>query len=147
VTKNCDKWDKTYAEYKQMCLCQPSTAEGTFLVMSRANNSMTGIEIKHYAQLIIVFADSMKPKPSIEQIKITHERLNELKYLLKRPGLSNDGKNNLIRKYVGGVCWICGSLPTKILTYDVVGAKLIERYCDKCFKKWEEPERTFEVDK
>jgi hypothetical protein len=101
---------------------------------------MTGTEIKHHAQLVIEFADSMKSKPSIEQIKITKERLNELKYLLKRPGLSNDGKNNLIRKYVGGVCWICGNFPTKILTYDVVGAKLIERYCDKCFEKLEESE-------
>jgi hypothetical protein len=49
---------------------------------------MTGTEIKHHAQLIIEFADSMKSKASIEQIKIRKERLNELKYLLKRPGLN-----------------------------------------------------------
>jgi hypothetical protein len=83
----------------------------------------------------------MKPKPTIEPIKVTTERLRELKYLLKKPGLSSNGKNNLIRKYVGGACWTCGNLPTKILTYDVVGAKVIERYCDKCFQKWEKSER------
>jgi hypothetical protein len=31
----------------------------------------------------------------------------------------------------------CGKVPTKLETYDMDGASLIEKYCDKCFEKWD----------
>jgi hypothetical protein len=41
-------------------------------------------------------------------------------------------KTSLIKKYVG-TCVSCYDIPTKIVTYDVGDAKVIQRYCPKCF--------------
>jgi hypothetical protein len=51
------------------------------------------------------------------------------------------GRKRLIKLY-GGVCTACGMYPDYKVTYDVgdknQGAKLIQRYCQTCFSKWEE---------
>jgi hypothetical protein len=36
---------------------------------------------------------------------------------------------------MGGTCFICQQMPTKIASYDMDGISLIERYCDKCIEK------------
>lgn len=77
---------------------------------------------------------AMKSKPKIEEIKITKEELAEIASLLKRDSLTTEFKNRIIKKYAGGVCGICGDVPSKKITYDADGATVIERYCDKHFK-------------
>lgn len=51
------------------------------------------------------------------------------------------GRKRLIELY-GGVCISCGKWPNYKVTYDVSDpkqqAKLIQRYCQTCFEKWED---------
>jgi len=55
--------------------------------------------------------------------------------------MTAEGKNRIIKKYAGGICSMC-DVPTRIATYDVRGAQVVERYCcEECFKKWERFER------
>ena len=82
-----------------------------------------------------LITDSMKPEPKIEKIKITKRQLDEIASLLKKESLTTEFKNRVIKAYAGGVCAICGGIPTKKIIYDADGATIIERYCDKCFKK------------
>ena len=78
----------------------------------------------------------MKSEPKIEEIKLTKKQRDELKTELKKTITTTEGRNRTIKKYAGGVCSMCGGMPTKIATYDADGATVIERYCDKCFQKW-----------
>lgn len=79
-----------------------------------------------------------KSNTVIESIKITLEQLSRLKSELEKSSITSNGKNDIIRKYAGGVCSICGNVPSKIVTHDANGAKIIERYCDKCFDRMKE---------
>ena len=74
--------------------------------------------------------------PKITEIAIDKQKLQDLQDILKNPHVSADAKSALIKKVAGGFCSYCGELPTKIINYDRDGATLIEKYCDKCFKKW-----------
>lgn len=46
-----------------------------------------------------------------------------------------------LRELYSGICSSCGAWPSYIVSRDVgdkhQGAKLIERYCQTCFSKWE----------
>jgi hypothetical protein len=84
---------------------------------------------------------SMKREPRIETITIENNTLRELESLLQSSNLTDKGRNDIIRKYAGGVCLTCGNIPTKKLIYDAGGAQLIERYCENCFKKWDKLEK------
>ena len=76
-----------------------------------------------------------KSEPKIEGIKITGSELRELKSELNKPNITNEVKHRIIKNLVGGVCIICGGVPSKKITYDADGATVIERYCNKCYKK------------
>ena len=82
------------------------------------------------------FTDMNSP-PQISNIVIDRHRLKDLKDKLKNPHFSEDAKSAFIKKIVGGFCSRCEKIPTKIVTYDVGGAQLIEKYCNKCFKQWD----------
>ena len=86
-------------------------------------------------------SDLTNSKPEISEIIIDKQKLKGLQERLKNPHFSHDAKNDLIKKVAGGFCSDCGEIPTKIVSYDMDGAKLIEKYCDKCFKKWEKLEK------
>lgn len=75
-----------------------------------------------------------KSEPKIEKIKITKKQRDELKAELKKT-MTTEGINRTIKKYAGGICSMCGNIPTKNIIFDVDGAQVIERYCDKCFKR------------
>ena len=79
----------------------------------------------------------MKHDPKIENIKITKNQLDEIASLLKKESLTTEFRNRVIKAYAGGVCVICGYVPSKKITYDVDGAQVVERYCDKHFKSSE----------
>jgi hypothetical protein len=76
-----------------------------------------------------------KPKPTITPIVIADDKLQFLKKKLDDPSLSQYLKRDFIRVIMGGTCFICQQMPTKIASYDMDGISLIERYCDKCMEK------------
>lgn len=76
-----------------------------------------------------------KSEPKIEKIKISKDERDELEAELKKT-MTTEGTNRTIKKYAGGVCSMCGEIPTRNITFDAEGATVIERYCDKCFQKW-----------
>ena len=75
-----------------------------------------------------------KSEPKIEKIKLSRKIKEEISLLIKRNSLTTVVRNRIIKRYAGGVCLICGDVPTKKITYDVDGAVLVERYCSKHFK-------------
>lgn len=77
----------------------------------------------------------MKSDPKIESIKITKKHLDEISSILKKESLTTEVRNRVIKEYAGGICAICGDIPTKKITYDADGAQVIERYCHKHFKR------------
>jgi hypothetical protein len=77
----------------------------------------------------------MRSNPKIEEIKLTTKQLEEIVSLIKRDSLTTEVKNRIIKRYAGGVCLICGEVPTKKFTYNADGAIVIERYCSKHFKR------------
>lgn len=75
-----------------------------------------------------------KSEPKIEKIKLSRKIKEEISLLIKRNSLTTVVRNRIIKQYAGGVCLICGDVPTRKITYDVDGAVLVERYCSKHFK-------------
>jgi len=75
-----------------------------------------------------------KPKPIIERIQIDKDKLQFLKDLIANPKISPFDKNKIIKK-ITGLCAICGSYATQIVTYKLDDISLIERYCDTCISK------------
>ena len=105
-------------------------------------------------------------KPIITKIEFTKEILDEIdkikkgepvpktKIITNKDGRSYEyttnkrfsyevGRKRLVELY-SGQC-PCGNYPDYRLSYDVgdehQGAKLIERYCEPCFRKWENRKR------
>lgn len=83
----------------------------------------------------------MKLKPIVEPIKIEKEKLEELELILKCIKTTDSLRYDAIKEYAGGVCMLCAQLPTRLVRYDMDGAQLVERYCEKCFKKWDQLEK------
>lgn len=106
-------------------------------------------------------------KPEIIKIEFTKEILDEIdkikkcepvpktKIVTNKNGYSYEytsnkrfsyevGRKRLAQLYKG-ICTSCGDYPAYRLSYDVgdehQGAKLIERYCEPCFRKWENRRR------
>jgi hypothetical protein len=106
-----------------------------------------------------------KNKPTIKKIVFTKDELDEIDNIKKgqavpktktvtnkKSGYSYEyttnrkfsflvGRKRMIKLY-GGVCTACGNWPEYKVLYDRSskdqGAKLIQRYCQSCFSKWEE---------
>lgn len=78
--------------------------------------------------------NNKKPKAVIEPIIISEDEREKLNTLLNSV-VSKGTKRRGIIQTVGGVCAICGQIPTHNLIYKLEGATLIERYCDKCLPK------------
>ena len=83
----------------------------------------------------------MNSTPEIRKIVLDKNKLKELLIRLKSPHVSDAAKTHLIKKVAGGFCSQCEGIPTKIVSYDVDGAQVIQKYCDKCFKKWDKLEK------
>ncbi len=75
-------------------------------------------------------------KPKIEQIVITDENLKLIHDCLEGRGaaVGQVRKQNIIKTVVGGQCIVCHGIPQKKLIYPVLGVKLVEYYCNNCFK-------------
>ena len=83
----------------------------------------------------------MNSKPEIRRIALDKNTLNKLLERIKNPRVSESAKNRLIKKVAGGFCCDCEGVPAKIVSYDVDGAQLIQKYCDKCFKRWDKGQK------
>jgi len=77
-------------------------------------------------------------KPTITKINLSEDQMKELTRLLKLE-MESTRREDLIKKYVGGLCSVCGDIPTILVTYDVsdleMKAQKIERYCPNCFER------------
>ena len=58
----------------------------------------------------------------------------------RSPRFRGRKKFALIKKIVGGLCCQCEGIPPKLSVMMWVIAQLIEKYCEKCFKKWKQRE-------
>lgn len=76
-----------------------------------------------------------KPRPVIKPIHYSKDRLKVMQQKLAQPNLSDYQKRDYFRRLAGGSCAICQGMPTKMLTYDMNGISLIEKYCDACIEK------------
>ena len=83
----------------------------------------------------------MSSTPEIRKIALDKNVMEQLLLRLKNPHVSDAAKNHLIKKLAGGFCSECEAIPTIIVSYDVDGAQLIQKYCDECFKKWDKLEK------
>lgn len=78
----------------------------------------------------------MKLKRVISEIVVNKDELDDLSKILSSNKFSSDAKRSK-QKHLTGECCMCPAIPNKLVIYDMDGAKKIERYCDKCFEKWE----------
>jgi|ERR1051325_7933723 hypothetical protein len=117
---------------------------------------------KNDNDFVIVVKPQMKP--IIKKIQFSKEQLDEIdkinkgeavpktklvttkngyayEFTTKRKFSFSVGRKRLTELY-GGVCTACGKYPDYKVTYDVGDknqpAKLIQRYCQMCFSKWED---------
>lgn len=65
-------------------------------------------------------------KPKIIPLKVDKEKLEQLKKILDDKDEIYFHKRDAIKKLTG-MCSICGGIATKILSYDVEGAQLIQK--------------------
>jgi hypothetical protein len=126
----------------------------TQLINSRVNSEIREMLLGHKIGLASCYyrptqEDMLKEyekgidlKPRIEDIEINLDELNK-ELRLK----SDKQKLHMIRKYAGGVCTGCYSIPTKKISYDIGDAILVERYCDKCFNFSKDGRRKKDIDK
>lgn len=82
--------------------------------------------------------------PRVENIKLSREQKEEIDKLSK--GESKVGRKYIdkfvskverrkIKAIIGGFCCLCRSMPSKKVSYDQEGAKLIEWYCEECWHR------------
>ncbi len=75
------------------------------------------------------------PKPSIEDIVISDEKLAECNSKIMLKG-SDKYRSRVIRDYVGGNCLYCYKVPSKKVVYDIgEGSKFVEWFCNDCWHK------------
>ena len=103
----------------------------------------------------------MTSKPIIKKIKLTKEQQEEIEtikkgmsvskttivknatrkyeyeYTTKARPLSERQQKDKLRKIYGGLCCVCGGFSNYNISYDMDGAKRVERYCKKHFDKWQ----------
>jgi hypothetical protein len=103
-------------------------------------------------------------KTTIKKIVFTKEQLDEIdrinkgqtvpkvRTLTNKSGYTYDVTYNKRFSYLlaqkrlaelyGGLCTVCRNYPDFKVSYDVgnknQGARLVQRYCEKCFSKWED---------
>jgi hypothetical protein len=78
----------------------------------------------------------MKLKRVISEIVVNKDELDDLSKILSSNKFSLHAKRRK-QRYLTGECCMCLAIPNKLVTFDMDGAKKIEKYCDKCFEKWE----------
>ena len=76
-----------------------------------------------------------KPTPTLRPINISKEQLRDFRNLLSDPRTSQKIKKRFMLEKASGYCSMCGDIATQIASYDMVGATLVEKYCDACLAR------------
>ena len=76
-----------------------------------------------------------RPTPTFRPINISKEQLRDFRNLLSEPRTSEKIKKRFMNDKAGGCCSTCGDMATQIASYDMDGAILVEKYCDRCLAR------------
>ena len=76
-----------------------------------------------------------RPTPTLRPVHISIEQLRDFRNLISDPRTSQDIIKRFMVEKAGGYCSVCGDIATQIASYDMVGATLVEKYCDTCLAR------------
>jgi len=76
-----------------------------------------------------------RPTPTLQPVYISEEQLKDFRDLISNPRTSRDIKKRFMVEKAGGYCSVCGDIATQIASYNMVGATLVEKYCDTCLAR------------
>jgi hypothetical protein len=76
-----------------------------------------------------------RPIPTLRPVNIPKEQLRDFRNLLSDPRTSQKIKKRFMVDKAGGYCSVCGEIATQIASYNMVGATLVEKYCDACLAR------------
>ena len=80
-------------------------------------------------------SNTHRPTPTLRPVNISKEQLRDYRNLLTDPRTSQKIKKRFLVKKASGYCSMCGDIATQIASYDMVGATLVEKYCDACLAR------------
>jgi hypothetical protein len=66
---------------------------------------------------------------------MSKEQLKEFRNLLSDPRTTRVIIKRFMIEKTGGYCSVCGDIATQIASYNMVGATLVEKYCDTCLAR------------
>jgi hypothetical protein len=71
----------------------------------------------------------------IEDIQVSDEKLEQINRFKASRVITWSGEYQRFLRNTGrvGTCCVCNELPSKMATYKVGTALMVERYCDNCF--------------
>jgi hypothetical protein len=76
-----------------------------------------------------------KPTPTVRPVNRSDELLKVLQDIISNPRKSQNVKKRFMAGKAGGYCSVCGDIATQIASYNMVGATLVEKYCDICLAR------------
>lgn len=79
--------------------------------------------------------DKHRPTPIVRPLNRTKEQLREFRDIISNPRKSQNTKKRFMVEKAGGYCSMCGDIATQIASYDLIGATLVEKYCDNCLAR------------
>lgn len=80
-------------------------------------------------------SNKARPTPTLRAVNISKEILKDFRDLVLNPRTSRDIKKRFMVEKAGGYCSVCGDIATQIASYNMVGATLVEKYCDTCLAR------------
>ena len=76
-----------------------------------------------------------RPTPTVRPVNRSDELLKVLQDTISNPRKSQSVKKRFMAGKAGGYCSVCGDIATQIASYNMVGATLVEKYCDTCLAR------------
>jgi hypothetical protein len=76
-----------------------------------------------------------RPTPTVRPVNRSDELLKVLQDIISNPRKSQNVKKRFMTGKAGGYCSVCGDIATQIASYNMVGATLVEKYCDACLAR------------
>jgi hypothetical protein len=76
-----------------------------------------------------------RPTPTLRPVNISKEQLRDFRNLISDPRTSKEIKKRFMVDKASGYCSVCGDIATQIASYNMVGATLVEKYCDTCLAR------------
>jgi hypothetical protein len=76
-----------------------------------------------------------RPTPTVRPVNRSDELLKVLQDIISNPRKSQNVKKRFMAGKAGGYCSVCGDIATQIASYNMVGATLVEKYCDNCLAR------------